>query len=427
MDSTVISDGLVPYRFGLLQLMLDTFHIHLPKLRQSRSDYAFHGYGELCNFVYCLLMKTRQLSSLPAIHDWDAYMDVEKAASFPVAPINEFLAHCDYGKSLLSSKAGEMPKFRGRCREFIDRLVTLLVESASTRSIVSKGLCSFCPELMLEGDDKCAFDLFSELCDGLVRCGALSREECNAAVDEYSAYVIEKRRHHSRLERSASSITDIRRYLLDDFGFQSRRHVLRVFKLCCLLVGEPNRVSPPFTLDLSSCKQAEGSVLLCCRVVQSNVLSDGYSPQSLFTESSMGLIRDAVSDAGLFYIGSDFNVWKDLCDAGVDSFIASFCELYKEFLAKRRQSSDEHYTECNRVNRLSRAEQGSRGSSVVQSSSSSVSGKGKSGGSKVGEKSTDGKQVGKTKKSNVQAGGSKTTPKKKSKKDIDPSVHHHVK
>ena len=297
-----------------------------------------------------------------------------KVACFPVAPIDEFLAHCDYGKSLLSSKASEMPKFRGRCREFIDRLVTLLVESASTRSIVSKGLCSFCPELMLEGDDKCAFDLFSELCDGLVRCGALSREECNAAVDEYSAYVIEKRRQHSRLERSASSITDIRRYLLDDFGFQSRRHVLRVFKLCCLLVGEPNRVSPPFTLDLSSCKQAEGSVLLCCRVVQSYVLSDGYSPQSLFTESSMGLIRDAVSDAGLFYIGSDFNVWKDLC---VDSFIAAFCELYKEFLAKRRQSSDEHYTECNRVNRLSRAEQGSRSSSVVQSSSSSVSGKGK--------------------------------------------------
>ena len=141
----------------------------------------------------------------------------------------------------------------------------------------------------------------------------------------------------------------------------------------------------------------------------------------------MGLIRDAVSDAVLFYIGSGFNVWKDLCDSGVDSFIAAFCELYKEFLAKRRQSSDERYTECNRVNRLSRAEQGSRSSSVLQSSSSSASGKGKSGRSKVGGKSTDVKQVGKTKKSNVQAGGNKTTPKKKSKKDTDPPVYHHIK
>ena len=209
----MISYGLVAYCFGLLQLMLDTFHIHLPKLIQGRSDYAFHGYGELCNLVYCLLMKTRELSSLPGIHDWDSYMDVEKVTSFPVSPVDEFLSHCEYGKSLLAAKTSEMPKFRGRCKEFIDRLAFLLVESASTRSLVSKSLCSFCPELMLEGDDKSAFDLFSELCGLLVGCDALSREESNAAVDEYNAYVIEKRRQHNCLERSASTIPDVRRYL----------------------------------------------------------------------------------------------------------------------------------------------------------------------------------------------------------------------
>ena len=219
MDSTVISVGLVVYRFGLLQLMLDTFQLHLSKLRQRRSEYAFHGYGELCNLVYCLLMETRELSSLPDIHDWDSYMDVEKVASFPVSAADEFLSHCEYGKSLLAAKTSEMPKFRGRCREFIDRLAFLLVESACTRSLVSKGLCSFCPELMLEGDDKSAFDLFSELCGVLLECDALSREESSGAVDEYTEFVIEKRRQHSRLERSASTIPDVRRYLLDDFGF----------------------------------------------------------------------------------------------------------------------------------------------------------------------------------------------------------------
>ena len=81
-------------------------------------------------------------------------MNVEKVTSFPVAPVDEFLAHCEYGKSVLSSKSSEMPKFRGRCREFIDRLAFLLVDSAGTQSVVSKGRCSFCPELMLEGDDK---------------------------------------------------------------------------------------------------------------------------------------------------------------------------------------------------------------------------------------------------------------------------------
>ena len=194
--------------------MLDTFHVRLTKLRQGRSDYAFHGYGELCNLVYCLLMKTRELSSLPGIHDWDSYMDVEK------------------------------------------------VTSASTRYLVSKGLCSFCPELMLEDDNKSTFDLFSELCGVLVGCDALSREESNAAVDEYNAYVIEKRRQHSRLERFASTIPDVRRYLLDDFGFQSRRHVLRVFKLFCLLVGESNHECPPLTIDLGVAGRLRG-VSIC--------------------------------------------------------------------------------------------------------------------------------------------------------------------
>ena len=414
MDSTVISDGLAAYRFGLLQLMLDTFHIHLPKLRQRRSDYAFHGNGELCNMVHCLLLKTRELSSLPDIHDWDSYMDVEKVASFPVAAADEFLSHCEYGKALSAAKTSDMPKFRGRCREFIDRLAFLLVESASTRSLVSKGLCNFCPELMLEGDDKSAFDLFTELCGILLECDALSREESSAAVDEYTAFVIEKRRQHSRLEPSAAStIPGVRRYLLDDFGFQSRRHVMRVFKMCCLLVGELNHACPPSTIGLGGCGQAEGSVHLCCRIVQSYVLSDGYAPQSLFTESTLSLIRDAVANAGLFYIGTDFNVWKGLCDSGVDSFISAFCELYGEIMLKRR--------------RLLRAEQGFRTSFVVRSSSNSSVGKEKTDAGRTGGKSVASKRVEKPTKIDAQASGGKaTTPKKKPKKSSDSPVDHDI-
>ena len=232
-----------------------------------------------------------------------------------------------------------------------------------------------------------------------------------------AAFVIEKRRQHSRLERSASTIPDVCRYLLDDFVFQSRRHVMRVFKLCCFLVGEPNHACPPFTIDLGGCGQAERSVHLCCRIVQSYVLSDGYAPQSLFTESTLGLIRDAIANAGLFYIGTDFNVWKDLCDSGVDWFISAFCELYGEFLLNRRRSSDEHYTECNRVNRLSRAEQGSRTSSVVRSSSNSSVGKENTDAGRTGEKSVASKRVEKPTKTDAQASGGKSTTPKKRRRD----------
>ena len=88
-------------------------------------------------------MKTRDLSGLPGIHDWDEYMSVDKMSDFPAIASDEFLGQCAFGKSLLSVKTSEMAKFRTRCKEFIDRLAVLIVESASAQSVVSKGLYSF--------------------------------------------------------------------------------------------------------------------------------------------------------------------------------------------------------------------------------------------------------------------------------------------
>ena len=167
---------------------------------------------------------------------------------------------------------------------------------------------------MLEGDNNSAFDLFAKLCDILERCGSLARDESIAAVDETNLYVIEKRRQLCGLERSAREILDVRRYLLDDCVF--------------------------------------------------------HPHQSHFTEYASELVRAAISNAGVFFVVSDFDVWKDVCDPGVDSCIEGFCRLYGDFVGKRRRLSYEHYSECYRANRLSRAEQGSRTSSVVRSSSS---------------------------------------------------------
>ena len=169
-------------------------------------------------------------------------------------------------------------------------------------------------------------------------------------------------------------------------------------------------------------------VQLCFRIVQSYFLSDGYSHQPLFIEHTLRLVRAAISNAEVFFVGSDFNVWKVLSDPSVDSFIEAFCCLYSEFLAKRRRLSDEHDSECNRVNRLSSAEQGSKTSSVVRSSSSSSVGKAKEEASKTVEKAVSAKRAGKPKKPERQASSSKsTTPKKKLKKVDGPPVYHHVK
>ena len=48
------------------------------KLQQGRVDYAFRGHGKFCNFVFFLLLKTRDIDCLPGIPDWDEYMSAAK-------------------------------------------------------------------------------------------------------------------------------------------------------------------------------------------------------------------------------------------------------------------------------------------------------------------------------------------------------------
>ena len=82
-------------------------HINFEKMSPARKDYAFHGYGEPCNFIYCLLLKTRVTSKLPGIMEWEEYMDVKKLSRFPVAPMEEFLKNYEFGKMLAAGKTSE--------------------------------------------------------------------------------------------------------------------------------------------------------------------------------------------------------------------------------------------------------------------------------------------------------------------------------
>ena len=79
--------------------------------------------------------------------------------------MEEFLMDSDFGRELVTVKTGEMREFRVKCRECIDRLVSLVLASTAVTSGVSRGLYAFCPEIMLEGDDHHIFELFGSLYD----------------------------------------------------------------------------------------------------------------------------------------------------------------------------------------------------------------------------------------------------------------------
>ena len=349
-------------------------HNNCPKLRQGQADYAFRAYGEFCNFVYCLLLKTRSTSGLPEIHAWESYMDVVKVRDFAVVVLcDSFLSSHYLGEQLSAGKTKKYVAFRLHCRQFVDRLIIILLESTYARSVIAKRMCSFCPELMLEGDDVAVFSLFADLCRILVSCGSLSVDESSAALEEHTSFIVEKRGYHSSLGQSAGDIVDVVPYLLRDVGFLSRPHLLRVFKLCCLVSGVSASRYPAVSLDLSGFALSVADFQSCVQLVQSYILSEGYSHQSFFSDQTLKVVKKAIADAGRFFGASNFSMWTEFCVEDVDAFVAKYCTLFTIFVAVRRKNFDARYVEYNNANRMSRLSEsgdtaGSSGSlsSVIQ-------------------------------------------------------------
>ena len=263
-------------------------------------------------------------------------MDIEKVAEFPLIAMESFLAGSDYGRELLAGKTSEFGTFRVRCREFLDRLIVVILKSPSASSRVSRGFYSFCPELLLEGDGQLVFRLFSDLCRILGTCGALLSDESKAAVEEFSSYIVEKRSQHEASMGVASEIADVVIWLLRDFGFQARVHACRVLKLCVLITGRPLENYPAVTFDLSGSKLSEKKFRECLLLVQSYVLSPGYSHKSFFTDPTLDAVEEAIADAGVFYVAPNFDLWTELCSGIAEAFASRYQSLYDTFLLGRR-------------------------------------------------------------------------------------------
>ena len=92
---------------------------------QTTSDYGYHTFGELPRFIYCLLQKIRQGSSLPLVEQWDDYVLPNDSKFAPIAD-GEFLA----GRRVLAAlnKIGSSylkRKFQRDARRFYRRVYDL--------------------------------------------------------------------------------------------------------------------------------------------------------------------------------------------------------------------------------------------------------------------------------------------------------------
>ena len=358
-------------------------------------------------------------------------MSVETVSVFPVVASDAFLLNDDFSRTL-TKKVGGLPEFRMRCRQFIDRLV-VVIGSITVTLEISRCFYSFCPEILFEGDDSGVFALFADLYRLLKTCDLITAEELSRSVDEFGSYVIQKQGQHRSSEQSANSIVDVIEYLIQDFSFQSRVHLLRVFKLCCLAVRILDVSYPSVSISLSDSSLVESAMQNCIKLIQSYVLSEGYSHQAFFTGQTMEAVRAAVDEAGVFFVCGEINLWKDFVGATYFSFVSAQRDLCFKLVLQRRKEYECHYIECNKINHLDSLDQSTRGAgsetgSAKSGSSRSACGKSAERGTVavVEPKKDKSKEETTVVKKKGGASTSKRSVKSKNVADPDPGIFYRL-
>ena len=135
---------------------------------QTASDYGYHTFGELARFIYCLLLKIKQGSSLPLVEQLDDYVLPNHSKFAPIAD-EEFLA----GTRVLAAlnKIGSSywkQEFQRDARRFLEEFTTSVVSTVALRSKIGQGLSCFCPAILTGDDDYAPLHLLGLLLDGLL-------------------------------------------------------------------------------------------------------------------------------------------------------------------------------------------------------------------------------------------------------------------
>ena len=268
-------------------------------------------------------------------------MNPAKLSNFECIAASDFLCNHDFGVSLRRQKSEDARVFRRLCCKFIDRLVTVILSQHPVTGDLPQGIYSFCPELLLEGDDHHMLFLFHKLIRVLERIGAVSASESKSVIEEYSTFAVDARARHVSGGGSAESIEDVRFHLLSNYSLFARKALCRVFKLCCLVVLKRRVDFPVVDIDLSDCAVPEHVVTTSVQGVQSCVASSEFKLGSFFTKFAISEVRKSIAAASSFMLSSDFDPWDDLCSGSQSAFVDRFRHLFGERISRKRSNSDE--------------------------------------------------------------------------------------
>ena len=113
-------------------------------------------------------------------------------------------------------------------RRFLEAFTNTVLSTVAARSKLGQYVSSFCPEIIIKGDDHSAFFLFGELLDGLIACGWKKGSTVEACKAEFQSFVNNQRQLECHASRKHSDISNVMSYLTQQSGFCSRRHLYRL-------------------------------------------------------------------------------------------------------------------------------------------------------------------------------------------------------
>ena len=158
----------------------------------TAADQGYHAFGEMAQFVYCLLQKIKKASSLPLAEQWEEYM-VPNHSRFPAIDDKSFLVGTRVMAAL--GKVGShylQKEFRRDARQFLEDFVNCVLSTLAARSVIEQGLSCFCPAIVVGGDDVAPLQLFNKLLDGLLEKCWTKGSEVEACRAEYQSFVQEQ-------------------------------------------------------------------------------------------------------------------------------------------------------------------------------------------------------------------------------------------
>ena len=194
----------------------------------TAADQAYHAFGELARFVYCLLQKVKKGSSLPLVEQWEKYV-VANHSRFASIDDEHFLEGTRVMAAL--GKVGSQflqKKFRRDARRFLEDFLNCVLSTVASRSVIAQGLSCFCPAIVVGGDDVAPLQLFNKLVHGLLERGWIRGSEVEACRAEYQSFVREQRQLERSSTRSRPDVGDVLSFCSGQAGFRARRHLYKV-------------------------------------------------------------------------------------------------------------------------------------------------------------------------------------------------------